>query len=63
MARGFVIYDTDLTKVKPRKTRHMSPTIDGFSPETDLVDRRLFFNVTGIRIRDDEFRDSSSGSD
>ena len=37
--------------------------IDGFDPENNAQDRRLLYEVTGMRLNLDEFRDNfSSGS-
>ena len=61
-----MISDADLEPTKSDKARNQRISLEGFSPETDLVDRRLLYDVTGIRIIEDEFMDTSSddsGSD
>ena len=36
--------------------------LSDFDPESDLTDRRLLFEVTGIRLYKDEFNDHDSSS-
>ena len=55
-----MISDADLESTKSDKARNQRISLEGFSPETDLVDRRLLYDVTGIRIIEDEFMDTSS---
>ena len=61
-----MISDADLKSTKSNKARSQRISVEGFSPETDLVDRRLLYDVTGIHIIENEFMDTSSadsGSD
>ena len=37
--------------------------LDGFSPKLSEVDRRLLYEVTGLRLYADEFRDEESSDD
>ena len=55
-----MISDADLEPTKSSKARNQRISIEGFSPETDRIDRRLLYDVTGIRIIEDEFMDTSS---
>ena len=34
--------------------------IDGFDPENDFQDRRILYEVTGLRLKRDEFVDEDS---
>lgn len=34
--------------------------LEGFDPSQDAIDRRILFEVTGIRLYKDEFNESSS---
>ncbi len=36
---------------------------DKFEPESDILDRRILYEVTKMRVNGDDFRDSSSGCD
>ena len=38
----------------------ISRLLEGFNPDGDDIDRRLLYDVTGLRIDPDEFKDESS---
>ena len=38
----------------------MDAMLDGFDPEGDVMDRRLLYEVTGLRMYKNEFRDEGS---
>jgi len=37
--------------------------VDGFDPLTSVEDRRILFEVTGMRLYRDEFRDQNSSDE
>ena len=37
--------------------------LDGFEPETDSVDRRLLFEITGYQLREGEFADEGTSDE
>ena len=68
----YVITDHDVSKAlggqqqeaeEPTAEKKMETVLNGFDPVSDLTDRRLLYEVTGIRLYKDEFNDyDSSGS-
>ena len=71
-ARKYVISNRDLSKVK-NTTKEDSKHVDQyrefkklwryFEPDEDKWDRRLLYDVTGIRLDQNEFRDSDTSDE
>ena len=63
-SRRYVIADADVQKAIPeemwQKEQNIEGAMFGFDPHNDITDRRLLFDVAGIRLNDTEFRDGSS---
>ena len=47
----------------PRKTTPVESLIESFDPHDDPVDRRIFFEITGLRLDDHDYRDESPNED
>ncbi len=67
----YVVTDRDIKvadlKKKKKKTRDLAKKVDssellvdGFDPEHSQTDRRILYEVTGLRLIDDEFMDEDS---
>ena len=52
--------DADIAKITCDDLNEKAANVDGFDPVGNTVDRRLLFEVTGIKINDHEFEDESS---
>ena len=37
--------------------------MENFEPVDDPIDRRIFFEITGLRLQDDDYRDESPNED
>lgn len=37
--------------------------MEKFEPVDDPIDRRIFFEITGLRLQDDDYRDESPNED
>ncbi len=69
--RKYVVTDRDIKiadlKEKQKKSRDMTKKVDiiellvdGFDPERSQTDRHILYEVTGLRLIDDEFMDDDS---
>ncbi len=47
----------------PDKKDIIELLLDGFDPEKSRIDRHILYEVTGLRMIDDEFRDDDSSED
>ena len=67
----FIIANRDLAKAhkakkekfeKKEEVQDICKVIDGFNPETNDNDRRLLYEVTGLRLYQDEYIDEDSSA-
>ena len=71
-AHKFVIADQDLASAARTDPFEQAASADleavaqkilaGFDPESDKMDRRLLYEITGLRLATDEFRDDDSSN-
>ena len=73
--RKYIITENDIEKVKKRKNfkvqknlyvdpyREFQKLWDGFDPFEDKWDRRMLYEVTGIRLDKNEFRESDTSDE
>ncbi len=70
----YVVTDRDIKiadlKKKEKKKRDLAKKVDttellvdGFDPEHSQTDRRILYEVTRLRLIDDEFKDDDDSSD
>ena len=67
----YVITDHDVAQAlggnqreaeEPTAEKKIETVLSGFDPGSDLTDRRLLYEVTGIRLYKEEFNDHDSSS-
>ena len=67
----YVIADHELAKAQhgqqkeaeePTMEKKIETVLEGFDPVNDSMDRRMLYDVTGIRLYKDEFNDRDSSS-
>ena len=56
----YVISNRDLQKADQAKPDQDSKLLDGFDPLENDQDRRILYEVTGLRLFENEFRDFDS---
>ena len=63
----YVINDKDINKKvieadTKRDTEAISKVLIGFDPDINPIDRRILYEVTRMRLHEDEFHDQSSSN-